>query len=208
MTPALRNLRFLLLPVCLVLVGACAVRPQPLAGDFPDFQPDQATQRSVGARVRWGGTVVETRPQSGQTCLEILAMDLARDYRPLYSDDARGRFIACKQDFLEPETFRPGRQVTVIGRLDEFSTGNVGEYQYRYPRVDAETVYLWPEGPDYGRYPADVYYVTPWPYYHGFYPYYFHHPHFIPVRPLPPRVRPHGKRPVTLSEAARRARDN
>lgn len=204
MSPIARTLRWILATALLAALCSCAVRPQPLAGEFPDFQPDQATERSVGARVRWGGTVVETLPESDRTCMEILAMDLARDYRPVPSDNSRGRFIACKGEFLEPETFRPGREVTVIGRLDGFTSGRVGEFQYQYPRLQAETVYLWPDARDHAGYPADVYYLAPWPYYHGFYPY-FRHPLYYPVRP---RIRPHASGPVTVREAARRARDN
>ena len=166
--------RFLMIALACLFVAACATRPQPLTGEFPDFYPDQTTDRSVNATVRWGGTLVEARPEADRTCLEVVASELDRNYRPVISDYARGRFIACRDKFLEPETFQPGRQVTIIGRLSQFSDGRVGEFVYRYPVLDAEVVYLWPQQ-FHGGYYHPYYYH---PYYYPWYPYGFHPFHF------------------------------
>ena len=34
--------------------------------------------------------------------------------------------------------------VIVADQVAGFEDGRVGEYAYRYPRVDAEVIYLWP----------------------------------------------------------------
>ena len=53
--------------------------------------------------------------------------------------------------------YTPGREVTVVGALHGTTPGRVGQYDYTFPRVDAATVYLWPERP-----PEDVHPVW-WP---------------------------------------------
>lgn len=157
--------------VALALLGGCVTIPAPLAGDFPDFQPDQATERSVGARVRWGGVIVDTRPARDETCVEILARELGRDMRPSSTDVARGRFLACHDGFKDPAVFYNGREISVIGRLSGFSDGKIGEFEYRYPRVDAEVLHLWAPRPDVIHHYYDPWWYGPWrPYYR--HPYY------------------------------------
>jgi len=139
-------------------LAGCASVPDPLEGEqySEEFYPAQAADRSVGASVRWGGTVVETRPQSDRTCVEILAQELGPDSRPRVSDEDRGRFIACRDGFIDPEIYMNGREVTVVGELARFRNDKVGDFNYEYPLVSADAVYLWPESseyPGYGYYP-------------------------------------------------------
>jgi len=154
----------------LLTLGACATVPEPLEGDYSQsFYPAQATENSVGARVRWGGSVVETTPEAKRTCVEILAHPLGSTSRPTRSDEDLGRFLACRDSFIDPEIFAHNREVTVVGRLNGFRSGRVGEFAYEYPVIDAEAVYLWPERTDldgygYGHgYHRTAYW---WPYYH------------------------------------------
>lgn len=147
----------LMIALAVGAVAGCASVPAPLEGEYSEsFYPDQAGDRSVGANVRWGGTVVETRPESERTCIEILAQELDRFARPVQSDQGYGRFIACRNEFIDPEIFVNGREVTVAGELTGFREGKVGEFNYNYPAVDADAVYLWPEREPFGhgyRYP-------------------------------------------------------
>jgi outer membrane lipoprotein len=167
-----KNLFRLMAAVSIVTLTGCATIPQPLAGDFAEFQPDQATERSIGARVRWGGHIVDTRPGEDQTCVEILARDLDRDMRPVRGDHQYGRFLACRDGFQDPAVFTQGREITVTGVIADFTDRQIGEFAYRYPRLDAHTLYLWPIRPDvvtfYHAYP---YYDPWWPYR---YPYHRH----------------------------------
>lgn len=180
----MRSIR-LTLAIAVGALAGCASVPDPLEGEqyTEAFYPEQAVDRSLGAKVRWGGTVVETRPQPDRTCIEILAHELDRNSRPTLSDDANGRFIACRDEFIDPEIFVKGREVTVVGELSQFQDGKVGEFDYQYPLVTADSVYLWPERADYpayGYYPyGSLYYA---PYFHGFHGFYgfhrFHRPYF------------------------------
>lgn len=150
----------------LSMLGGCASIPAPLAGDYPEFQPSQATERSVGARVRWGGQIVDTRPEADRTCIEILARDLDHEFRPMTGDRHHGRFLACRDGFKDPEIFSRGRALTVVGRISGFSEGSIGEFTYRYPLLDADVIYLWADRPDL------VLMHDPWfPYHDPWWPY-------------------------------------
>ncbi|QOC21635.1 Slp family lipoprotein [Wenzhouxiangella sp. AB-CW3] len=151
------------------LATGCATVPAPLAGDYAEFHPDQATERSTGARVRWGGTIVDTRPGPETTCIEILARDLDRNKRPRSTDQARGRFLACRDGFKDPAVFVDGREITVTGRLTGFVDGKIGEFEYRYPRVDTDVLYLWAPARDVVHHYYDPWWHSPWyPYYHPY----------------------------------------
>ena len=162
------------LTVLVLLMVGCTTIPAPLEGEFNDFYPEQAVERSVGAEVRWGGTVVQAEPQANQTCVEVLARELDNRLRPEISDRSFGRFLACRSVFLDPEIFVNGREVTVVGRVGGFEAGTIGEFSYNYPRVDAEAIYLWPERSDYyyPYYSSSIHWG--WPFYHPFYARGFH----------------------------------
>lgn len=139
---------FLILTASLAL-AACASAPQPLQGQYANLYPDDAAgQSSIGTAVRWGGRIVAVDPQSQRSCFEIVALPLSATGRPLQVDRSEGRFIACRAGFYDPEVFQAGREITVSGRIDGFDTRKVGDFDYRYPLVAADVVYLWPERRD------------------------------------------------------------
>jgi outer membrane lipoprotein len=148
------------------MLAACARPPRPIAGEFPSVQvADVQRGDHTGERVRWGGVIVETRPEQDRTCFELVSLPLDGRARPRLVDDTYGRFEACAPGFYDPAIYQERREVTVVGAVQDVVTGKVGDYDYRFPRVAAETVYLWPERPDpsvvyYGAYP----YWNPWPY--------------------------------------------
>ena len=132
-----------------LLLAGCTTLPRPLQGEFAPLQPaDAARDGAVGAPVRWGGRIVSVQPEADRTCFEIVAITLGRDARPLRRDHSPGRFLACRAGYYEPEIFQPGRDVTLVGRVEGFETRKVGDFDYRYPRIDAGVVYLWPERRD------------------------------------------------------------
>lgn len=168
----------------LAVLAGCATAPKPLQGEFSPISPDQArSETGVGEQVRWGGKIVSVQPMERETCLEILSSELNRSARPVEADTAhQGRFIACKPGFLDPAAFESGREVTVVGSIDRVETRKIGEYDYRYPMLDAETVYLWPERKNYARYAHRPYYYDPffygpfyWPYPYRYSIWYRHH---------------------------------
>jgi outer membrane lipoprotein len=66
----------------------------------------------------------------------------------------------------------------------------VGEFDYAYPRVEADVVYLWPKRPIRVNYPPgfyDPFWGPGWgPGYYGWGNPYWNRPRVIVVRPAPP----------------------
>ncbi len=167
----------------------CASIPQPLQGDPTAFAPimaNQATEQTVGSRVRWGGVIVNTTPQTDRTCMEILARELDRNLRPVVRNDIHfGRFMACGAGFRDPAIYTEGREVSLIGRHDGFVEGPIGEFIYRYPTVSIDQLYLWPE-----RMEEDPYRFQSHLYYHGWWGPFNPYPVrrvYVPVQPKPPK---------------------
>ena len=127
-------------------LAACATAPQPLQGQYAPLAPQEAAAReSIGEAVRWGGRIVEVRTEKLRSCFEVVGAPLDAAGRPRRVDASTGRFIACRSGFYEPQVFAQGRELTISGHIDGYETRAVGEYDYRYPRVAADVVYLWPE---------------------------------------------------------------
>ena len=129
-----------------LLLAACASQPKPLQGEFGQITPNDAiTSDSTGAMVRWGGRIIRTEPLANRTCFEVMSTRLNTYARPYWAtDDVGSRFIACRAGFYDPALFQANREVTFTGRIDGYETRRVGQYDYRFPRLAADVVYLWP----------------------------------------------------------------
>lgn len=154
-----------------LLFAACVRPPPPLGGTYAEIAMRDAQQGGLtDQRVRWGGTLVTVNPGKEDTCFEILARPLNSEARPRRTDESEGRFMACAPGFYDPAVYVKGRELTVAGTLQEPETQKIGEHEYRYPKVAAEKIYLWPERqaypPPYYPYWADIWYPGwgPWPY--------------------------------------------
>jgi outer membrane lipoprotein len=91
------------------------------------------------------GRIVQTLPRDDSTCFEVLATPLDSSARPHYNSDTDdGRFIACRNGFYDPAVFEPNREITLTGRIEAYDTRKIGGFDYRFPRVAADVVYLWP----------------------------------------------------------------
>lgn len=129
-----------------MLLAGCVTAPKALQGEFSMTEPGQAAREGrMGERVRWGGRIVAVEPQAARTCFEIVGVRLGNDGRPLARDQSSGRFLACRTGFYDPEIFKAGREITITGQVDGHEDRKVGEYDYRYPRLAADVVFLWPE---------------------------------------------------------------
>lgn len=184
----------LLMPLAALLLAACAGIPQPLEGDFDPVSWDAARSGDADDHaVRWGGTLIHTEPKAEQTCFFVLAHPLDSQARPKPDADGPGRFMACKSGFYDPEVFRKGRELTVTGTLHGTIQRKIGEYEYTYPRVNADTVFLWPRRPVYTPPPP-----VPWSPWGGYYdpfwgPAWYPRPVIVVPQHHAPRRRPSKK---------------
>jgi outer membrane lipoprotein len=132
-----------------LLLSACASAPKPLRGEYSNITPAQAAKdNTVNAKIRWGGRIVAVNNQAQRSCFEIVGQSLYSGARPQSEDRSIGRFIACRAGFYDPAVFKAGREVTITGAIDTFESRKIGDYDYRYPMVSADIVYLWPERRD------------------------------------------------------------
>ena len=140
------TIRLAVVAFAALLLGACATYPGPLQGQYTGVSPHQAAERDMtGTMVRWGGRIVSVEPQQNRTCFEVISTRLDSQGRPYWaSDEVGGRFIACRQGFYDPALFQADREVTFTGRLAGYETRKIGGYDYRFPRLEADVVYLWP----------------------------------------------------------------
>ena len=130
------------------LLVSCASTP-----DFDTTLVDQSlTPQSVvsdpeihrGKTTLWGGTILDTRNLKDSTCIEVLAYPLNSSHRPLQENKPPGRFIILHQGYLESTTYAQGRVISVLGKISNSQTGNVGESTYIYAVINSEQLHLWP----------------------------------------------------------------
>lgn len=145
--PSTHRLCMALPGLAALLLAACVTQPVPLQGNFAPITPrDAVATDSTGATVRWGGRIVQVEPHENRTCFEMISTRLDSYGRPYWAtDDVGGRFIACRVGFYDPALFEQNREVTFTGRIDHYENRQIGGYDYRFPQVAADVVYLWPE---------------------------------------------------------------
>ncbi len=134
--------------LAVLLLAGCSSTPEALKGNYAPLEPGQASVRDLGKEVRWGGVILEARPDARQTCFEVLSRSLDKSLRPEAEDLTQGRFIACRDGFLDPEVFAKGREITLTGSLVALDERQVGEFNYRYPVLKTRFITMWPERPD------------------------------------------------------------
>ncbi|MFA9462022.1 Slp family lipoprotein [Thiohalorhabdus methylotrophus] len=170
----LRALSAALFPLFL---AACATNiPEPIrepetgGPSLAEVRSDPEAHR--GARVRWGGRIVQVGNNPETTSIQVVGKPLETDGRPEEGDTSEGRFIARIEGFLDPAVYSPGRLITITGSFEKIVKRKIEEYEYRFPLVDTAGHYLWAkEEPQTRRRYHDPWY-DPWPwYYDPWYPY-------------------------------------
>ncbi|MBS0002316.1 MAG: Slp family lipoprotein [Thioalkalivibrio sp.] len=139
---------FALAAIAALLFAGCATVPEDLQ-PVPEIQPEVAEVRSdpeafAGATVVWGGNIASVDNLAEGTRLEIVSRPLGRDQRPLAVDHSDGRFHAFFPGFLDPQVHTPMREVTIRGQVDGANEDSIGEFPYTFPRVEVESLHLWP----------------------------------------------------------------
>lgn len=153
----------------LVLLAACASQqvPEKVRLDSPDSisveQAQTDPEAAQGKPVRWGGDILEVRNLQESTDIVVLRRGLFSGGEPRPKGGEARRFVARIGGFLDPADYRPGRRLTVAGRLDGVQILKVGEYAYPHPRVLVEQHHRWDEyvEPQVPPWHADPFYCDP-----------------------------------------------
>lgn len=196
----------LLTLILILFTAACSTVPQHLRGEYAALQPqDSASENQLGERVLWGGTIISIDNQADHSCIEILSKPLASDARPLHTQTTLGRFLACSNEFFDPEQYPKGHEITVAGAIDSMSSKYIGEYRYDFPIVDADAIHFWAPVQDNHRYLIyQGWSIGPgWYWHYGlpvglYYPHHFHNPGYRPPggsNSRPPSISPQRSRP-------------
>lgn len=173
--------------VLISLLTACASKPPVDVRHVPEPDVSLAAvlanpQDFVGSEVRWGGEIVSVENRADVTWVEIIGRELSKDVRPRVNGASEGRFIASFTGFADPEVYKQGYLLTVVGRLAPPVSRPIGEYPYTFPRVNVSGSHLWKIVP--AEYPS-----SPWRYDPGWYdpgwygPGLFHPGHYRPYYP-------------------------
>jgi outer membrane lipoprotein len=133
----------LLIIISITLTG-CVSIPQVLQGEFSNLTPVESKKNHIlKQKVRWSGYLVQTINKKDKTCFEIVETETYKDLSPKKIIPTNGgRFIACKDGFLEPTAFNK-RLVTITGTLVAYTEQNIGEFNYEYPVVKTDKIYIW-----------------------------------------------------------------
>ena len=142
-----------IIAVMVLLLNACAITPpfsqDLLSGVNISLQPEQAAKEDVlDEAVMWGGVIVNATNSPDHTDFAVLFYPLDRSQRPDRGQPAKNRFIVRYPGYLETMVYAPGREITVLGKLQGVEEGKVGDAPYRFPVLKAERIHLWPVGDD------------------------------------------------------------
>lgn len=129
-----------------------------------------------GQIVLFGGTIVQTVPKPEETEIEVVQKQVSSSGEPYLTDKSEGRYLVVVNHFLDPAIYRPGRDITVAGKVQDSVLRRLGEIDYRYPVIAAAELHLWkaplsPPAYPYA-YPFGYPYYRRWGPYPG-YPYHY-----------------------------------
>jgi len=171
---------------------------------FADLQA--APGNYVGRVIMAGGVVIRAKRTKDRTEIEVLQLPIEGG-EPSTTERLRseGRFLAVREEFLDPASVPPGTPITVIGVVSGSTTRPLDETEYTCPVLDIKHLIDWSTVASQrsGGGAAAYYgpYYSPFGYWggpYGYYPYFGKpYPFFIQPRPPSPRPPP----PKTYSAA-------
>ena len=97
-----------------------------------------------GRTVLLGGDIIETHNLPEKTRMIVLQRSLGYRKKPDPGSPSKGRFMVSVPEFLDPDIYRRGRKVTVVGSVAGKEVRPLGEIQYTYPLIEKTELYLWP----------------------------------------------------------------
>ncbi len=137
-----------------LLLSACASSPTfNTAGVVPALTPQTVAANplpATGKNVQWGGTIIGITNLQESTQIEVLAYPLDSNARPQSNSNPLGRFFLEQRSFLDPATYKQGRQISAVGTVTGTRNSMVGEASYDHAVIEARQIYLWPEDQGYG----------------------------------------------------------
>ncbi len=98
----------------------------------------------VGLVVKVGGVVISAKRTKVQTEIEVLELPTEAEGPPTTERlRSEGRFLAVREEFLDPASVPPGTPITVIGVVRGATTRLLDESEYTYPVVKIKHFIDW-----------------------------------------------------------------
>jgi len=93
-----------------------------------------------GEEVIWGGTIVKVTNDNSVSKIYLSEIPLHRSGDPVYPAKSPGTFIATISGAVDPELYKPGRVITLGGKITDQETGPAGKTM---PVVTVDEVHFW-----------------------------------------------------------------
>jgi len=156
-----RNLSILAFLSLMILSSCAPIIPQELKKSLTEeitiHEVVKDPDLCKGKMVLWGGVILRAVNKKEGTMIEVLQLPLDRSDRPKDVDTSGGRFLVMYPGFLDVAIYRPGREITVVGKIQGIRKLPLGEIEYKYPLLRAEKIHLWKIRPEeikvYHEYP-------------------------------------------------------
>ncbi|MBH0208937.1 MAG: hypothetical protein HP495_10600 [Nitrospira sp.] len=104
-----------------------------------------APESYQGKVVVLGGVVLKAKRLKDNTQIELLQLPLDQRERPILDrQQSQGRFLAIRQEFLDPATIVEGSAMTIVGEVFGAKTDYLDDVEYRYPIVIIKHLQAWP----------------------------------------------------------------
>ena len=96
----------------------------------------------IGTTVLWGGVIEQARVTPGRTRLIVNEASLnSRGYPQLEANDRD--FVALTSRALDPQLFRAGRKVTLVGEIESLDINEFGGENDIFPVLRIVEIHVW-----------------------------------------------------------------
>ena len=103
-----------------------------------------------GSLVIFGGTIKQTTSLAEGTLIDVFKKTLDYWGKPIASSNTGGQFLVYTPQYLDPDRYAPGREITVAGEITGAKLKKIGSMEftqfteYTYPVLTARELKLWP----------------------------------------------------------------
>lgn len=133
----------------LIFLQACSNIPQPLRVEdntalISYANVKKSPQNYIGSKVRWGGEISNISNLTDRTIIEVVNLHLSDSTaKPKSKNKSLGRFRLAYKGLLDPLIYKKGRYITALGTVSGTESGKIGKYDYLYPVINLEAIYVW-----------------------------------------------------------------
>ncbi len=126
---------------CTPIISKQALRLVDRNVTFTELRQDPL--RYSGQYLLLGGEIAGIRNTSDWGEMEVVEFKTDEEGRVTETATSGGRFIALVPKFLDPDVYRTGVFVTIVGQVEGQKVIPVGKSRYPYPVLSVKEMHLW-----------------------------------------------------------------